>query len=361
MLKDRAVLLTRIRQDIQRRNLAPGDRYLTTRAAAELFDVSPMTAGRALQELARQGLLDRKPGAGTVLKAAPTTAPAELRQIHIVTPESLGRENMAPYGTIMEGIHRILPFDTVQLTFVPPTDQVAFLRRLMNLDDGTHERTGFVLILCRPDTLSRFAEAGVPTVVAGSTYEHAHRLPYVNRDGAAAGRMLARYVIEQGHERIAVLMPESWNYGDGEYLDGVLSAAREMGLGADAVTVRTAPPEPALVASVLASLRASASEPTGFLCHSAPLARLVRDALAPSRSGRPSRYLVGMPDTEGCPDGCACVRYDLGAQDFGECLGRLLSDVLEGRKPEIDHFLAKPVAVEMKPAATHRKVSRTSA
>jgi DNA-binding LacI/PurR family transcriptional regulator len=353
LLKNRAVLITRIRQDIASRNLSPGDHYLTTREAAKHFDVSPMTAGRALQELAKQGVLDRKPGAGTVLRSLEGSPSTELRQIHIVTPEAMYKSNTRVFGGIMGGIHRVLPFDTVQLTFLPQGDGADMLHRFADLSGNGEVRTGFVLVLCSPATLELFAQAGVAAVVAGSTYPHAHAFPYVNRDGYAAGKMLADFMFEQGHERLGILMPDHWNFGDGQYFDGILAAAQEADLRPNSLTVRTTPAQQDLAAGALRDMIDQDNAPTGFICHSSDLAQFAHDVLLEEIGPKNGICRVATPDNHNCPPGAAFLRFSMDSEDFGEHLGRLLRDVLDGKEPSPSFYLSTPVGIEWPSGAEH--------
>jgi GntR family transcriptional regulator len=58
--------------------LNPGDSFPSVRALSQAFKINPNTAHKAVAELIRRGLLEVRPGVGTVVCAAPR-APARQR------------------------------------------------------------------------------------------------------------------------------------------------------------------------------------------------------------------------------------------------------------------------------------------
>lgn len=74
-----------IRQDILYGALEPGDELPTVREMAKKWDCAPGTVLRAYQELAEQGLIDSRPGAGTRVAASALTVPqTPLRRAALV-------------------------------------------------------------------------------------------------------------------------------------------------------------------------------------------------------------------------------------------------------------------------------------
>ena len=58
--------------------LRPGDSFPSVRALSQTFKINPNTAHKAVADLIRRGLLEVRPGVGTVVCAAPR-APARQR------------------------------------------------------------------------------------------------------------------------------------------------------------------------------------------------------------------------------------------------------------------------------------------
>ncbi len=89
-----------LRTRIQNGDFAPGDRVPSENELAVRHSVSRPTAGRALQELVRAGLLERRVGAGTYVRdrspSGPTTVP---RSYGLLVPGLVGTEILGPICT----------------------------------------------------------------------------------------------------------------------------------------------------------------------------------------------------------------------------------------------------------------------
>lgn len=57
--------------------LRPGDAFPSVRALSQAFKINPNTAHKAIADLTRRGLLEVRPGIGTVVAAAPRALPRE--------------------------------------------------------------------------------------------------------------------------------------------------------------------------------------------------------------------------------------------------------------------------------------------
>ncbi|HEX4149160.1 MAG TPA: substrate-binding domain-containing protein, partial [Pirellulales bacterium] len=82
----------------------PGDRFLSIRDVAELFDVSYQTAHRLIAELCDEGLLERRPQSGTYVPGGPRTlAGAQLAFAQRAqSPESFGAKLLAQLARRLE-------------------------------------------------------------------------------------------------------------------------------------------------------------------------------------------------------------------------------------------------------------------
>jgi GntR family transcriptional regulator, arabinose operon transcriptional repressor len=67
---------TALRREIESGRLRKGDRVPSEAALGREFGASRITVGRAVRELQRSGLVDRRAGSGTYVKAAPATGTA---------------------------------------------------------------------------------------------------------------------------------------------------------------------------------------------------------------------------------------------------------------------------------------------
>ena len=77
-----------VEDDIQKRGLVSGDRYMFAKDVAELFNVNPMTAHRAMKILADANKLIRRPKGGTFIGPEFESASSDdgkvLNSVHIM-------------------------------------------------------------------------------------------------------------------------------------------------------------------------------------------------------------------------------------------------------------------------------------
>jgi GntR family transcriptional regulator len=83
-------------QQIQTRQLKPGDPVASERELARVHSVSPMTARHALAILEREGVVERRPGAGTFV------APPKIHFNKLMSyTEQMGSRGLAPRSKII--------------------------------------------------------------------------------------------------------------------------------------------------------------------------------------------------------------------------------------------------------------------
>ena len=241
---------------------------------------------------------------------------------------------------LVAGLHRALPGHAIQYTFLSGQDDVAFVRNLVgSVPAGSF---GGTVLFTSPLALQRFcAEQRLPVIVSGSVYPEAGSLPWVDRDQRRIGRLLAGHVLGRGHRRLALLMRDRWGSGDNLMIDGVHEALAEARLGFGALTIRSLPPEPELVAGAVGELLGRDGVPTALVCRT----RLAADAAvaAVTAAGRkvPRDLEVVLADYHGDPAG---VRYPhtravIGDEEEGVLLGRMLQALAGGERPDPDRHV----------------------
>lgn len=329
-------LIARIEQDILQRGLARGDRYLTTREVAKMLNVSTMSAGRALQDLAGRGIVERRQGAGTLIGRIPREVePLEMRHVHILTPANYYNFETPLFQGLSAGLHKALPFDSIQVTFLPEYDQTSFVRALLEQEDGRSGRSAFVLILSSPQVQQIFLDFGAPAVVLGSVYPGSDTLPWTNFDAVGMGRALVAHFAARGVTRVACLLRDSMRYGDAELLDGIQQAWAESDLPGDALVLRFSPAEPSPVGGIVNALLDGPNPPGALLCRSFPLARQALAALEARGLGLDAMPLGVAAEPDGLePVIYPHVRDGVSAEEHGLLAGEMLKAVVEGKRPE---------------------------
>jgi DNA-binding LacI/PurR family transcriptional regulator len=335
-----ARLAERIESDIRQRGLGPGDRYLTAAEVARLLGVSTMTANRAMQELADRRVLARGRRTGSFVGDGFEAKRSPVRCVYLlVYPDffAVAKEHL---DQVIVGLHGALPSWSIQFTFLPAQDEVAFARGLVESANETSSFGGAVLFAASSSLQRYFVESKVPAVAAGSIYPEAGGLPWIDRDQERIGRLLAGHLLQGGSRRIAVLMRDRWGYGDNFLVDGVHAALEEAGRSYGSLVIRSLPPETDRIAAMIRDLLASEVPPTGLLCRTRLAADVAADVVR--QQGKAARKVaIVFADYPGGPEGTVpypCVRGLLTSREQGAVIGQMLEQLGRGERPVPDHY-----------------------
>ena len=254
--------------------MRPGDRYLSVREVAQRFAVSPMTAQRAVQELADQSLLDVRPRVGTFVGAAMAGVVAPVKTVQFITqPSPANRRRLFQEG-IQEGILSVFPGATIQLGVLPERDGPAYLARLV--DQAREQLIGTVLLLVPRWVHEFYARQGNAAVCIGNV-EDDIRLPTVNRDQRQLGRTAAEHLVTMGHRHVGLLMREIWYPGDNHLVEGAEEALLKGG-SVGRLQVRSVPDEISLAGRALHRILRSPDRPTAIIARSSVGALLAAES-----------------------------------------------------------------------------------
>jgi GntR family transcriptional regulator of arabinose operon len=169
------------------------------------YDVSRITAARAVQELVREGLLRRRRGRGTVVAAR---RPAATATLAFVTPRFDGDWTLAVFAgfdaVAAEAGHVAL------LTGAggAPTLDAARLEALLTRQVRGVAVSHLLLDESARALLPTLRRDGVPLVFAGA-YDPAFPCDRVVADNSGAGRIATEHLLRLGHRRIAFLAPNA--------------------------------------------------------------------------------------------------------------------------------------------------------
>ena len=336
-----------LESDILRRGLREGDRYLTNKQAAELLDVSEVSAHRAMRVLADRQKIVRRRRAGTFVgpHANPTT-PVKLRCVHMLIPYRLRSDY--PVAAVIDGLRSEMPGVQVQLNFPPETDPLPFLRDLVDHVKHSEVLAGIVAGSVTNEARRFFQGSDLPVVVGGHT-EASIDLPWVDRDQRRIGRLLSQYLVDRGHRRIAMIMREQWAPGDNlvaEGIDRVVAGAKAE------LAVRSVLVKEELTAAVIRDLLRSPARPTGLICRSeqhAVWCAQTAEAIGLSVPGDVEIVTCMQTDVTMRTK----YRFPHASFDpvaFGAAVGRLLSRWEHGKRPDPDHYEIPVTLVEPRPS-----------
>lgn len=199
----------------------PGERLPSEAQLCQKFSVSRPTAARALRELQEQGLIDRRVGSGTYLRAATGSRPGgDSRQLGLLVPglgkmeifevicgELAGLARVHDYGMLWGGHARppespgMTPKEAEGLAELMVERSVAgvFFAPFEHAQDQDRGNRRIV---------EKLRRAGIPLVLLDRDLEpFPHRSPHdlVGIDNFAGGYMLAEHLVKLGVRRLAVV------------------------------------------------------------------------------------------------------------------------------------------------------------
>lgn len=330
-----------LEEDILRRKLCAGDRFMTSDEAGRKFGVSRATAHRAFQLLAGRDLLVSKPRQGTFVGPASPhqkPAPPELRCVHaVIDPERL-RAGLS-VGELVEGIHTALPEHDFQLNYLPTANPVGYITSLLRevSDDGDEEnqpRRGFVLLGCPRRVQELVAESCLPAVIFGSRYPTAASIPSISVDNVAKGRLLTRYLLERDHRRIGLVMRETWLPGDRRVFEGINQELAEAELPHGTLSICTVPNDDKVIYTELCAWLKSNEPPTALICQQR-FTEAVQASLRQLECRVPEDLEVVVETTDHVTDFTRGVPHTLSQVPFLDRVkraGELLSRVFRGEE-----------------------------
>jgi DNA-binding LacI/PurR family transcriptional regulator len=235
-----AELAERIEADIRARDLQPGDEYYSQAEAKRLLSVGTTRVNRALQLLARRGVLVRKQRKGTFIgNLSGRSVDCPLRRVHLVIRgEFINAEGFFADGHIL-GIQSQLPQAEIVFNFQPPEKQVEFAEELAQEATRRKGLHGFILASSSYPIQKVFAGCGLPTVVAGSLYPSVQGLPWLDSDHKEEARLMADYLLGRNCKQFIILALPHMMPGDQIFFDHFLSRLGTAGVSCGDLTVRT--------------------------------------------------------------------------------------------------------------------------
>lgn len=195
------------------RQYRSGDRFLSEHQVALRFDVSRPTASRALGELCRDGLVERRVGSGTfVIDPSPGTGPDRLRSIGLLLSGLGATEVWDPLSTQVTRVSSSMGISLRLGPPAPPQDDVEFTRgQAADLIDqgvdgvlfapleGVEDRERQNRRICR-----WFTSAGIPVVLVDRDavdFPARSEFDIVGVDNVRGATQLGEHLVSQGYRR----------------------------------------------------------------------------------------------------------------------------------------------------------------
>ncbi|WP_067933963.1 GntR family transcriptional regulator [Alicyclobacillus kakegawensis] len=209
-----------IRERIDSRELLPGQQLPTEQELSEYLQVSRITAHRALQRLAKEGLIQRFPGKGSfVAEAAATEVARPTPHMAGAAPEHPGASRLL--GFICPAVSDDFGLDVLASAIARAEEHgwsmiVSFTHQSQAAEEAAIQRAvraGVKGLLVNPvygeyysDQLLSLHLRQFPLVLVDKRLDKIP-IPYVSTDNRAAAYDLTRHLIDLGHRKIGFISP----------------------------------------------------------------------------------------------------------------------------------------------------------
>lgn len=236
------------------------------RRLSDTFQVSRNTLRRALHELAREGVIEARHGAGNRIVARSASAAKPVgrsREVAIVSPEPI--ERLRPSFTLWIDQLRVLCAARGYQLQIVHSRQMARANPARGLQKLLRQQPpGCSILILASKAAQRWFESNrIPCVVAGTVHVGVD-LPYCAQDHRVMARDAARRFAALGHRRIAILTRRSGLAADVESEMGFVEATARRGAPVEALITRH-DDTVAGVSQQVRALMAQTPRPTGLL------------------------------------------------------------------------------------------------
>ncbi|HVT30605.1 MAG TPA: substrate-binding domain-containing protein [Lacipirellulaceae bacterium] len=276
-------LAKKLEQDIYRRGLVPDEKYLSTRQVGQRFGVSLSMAAQAMQLLVEERKLVRRDRSGTYVgPGAQVDRTLRVKVVYVLMPEERANYSVVPLDLLIDALSHpahdrssSTENFSVQLSFLPKEEEVRYLRKLMVPTTSNWDLCGVVAISCSREIYRFLNRESIPTVVLGSLDHDLQALPSIDADHFECGRLLAKYLFDKGHERIALLGISNGRPGDHDFLDGIVEAMTIAGKPPNSLIARLCPNDLDTLRVQAEATLSGSNRPTGIVCRGQRMLHLV--------------------------------------------------------------------------------------
>jgi len=354
-------LAQRLMDDIHRRGLRPGDRYMTASKASDQLEATEISVHRAMQHLADREILVRQRGSGTFIGSGfeprgPATSP--LQVVHVVMAMDYQRTATVPAETLVDRLSHALSGAVVEVHYVTPHDAMRHLNLIVDRMGRAPERAdapreGIILIRSTRKMQLYVAESSLPAVVFGSVYPGVSGLSWLDGNQLQAGQLMGDYLLEQPEGRTLLLMRDDWRHGDNMMVRGLTESLGRGGVSLGDVQILSIPPDPHHIAGQVHELLHSDPGLTRIACRRDLYADAVADVVdGLGRKRARSVAIVAGGGRRPKLSRYAYVRPEIDEDEQVEAVGHLLAE-RAGEAQTVQHRVV-PVSL-VRPTNTSRR------
>lgn len=223
-------ILRWIKHRLEEGELKPGDRIESEHQLCTQFQVSRQTVRHAISLLENEGVVERRRGSGTYVKAAVNVQDKEKKTMQVAVMTTFVQEYI--FSSIIQEIEHALSRSGygMQLSFTNNSVEKErfILKNILekNMVDGLiAETTKSGLPNPNLDIYKKIMNKGIPVIFINSHYPGLNA-PYVSLDDKMAGKIATNHLIKCGHRNIAAIFKADDGQGHKRYA-GYIEALME--------------------------------------------------------------------------------------------------------------------------------------
>jgi DNA-binding LacI/PurR family transcriptional regulator len=191
--------------------------------------------------------------------------------VRIIAPDLPSQRERLFREGLADGLLSSMPGASMQLHFLPPADPLGFLNALYKDEDTNFKVIGSLLLRVPRVVREFFDRRRLPAVVFGNVEDHIN-LPCIDRDQRAIGERLIEFLSSKGHQRLGLMMMDTWNPGDNHLVHGIQQAMSVANLPSAGLTIQSMAEEPAMIQALVTRIASLSDRPTALICRSDTIA-----------------------------------------------------------------------------------------
>lgn len=216
-----------IKEKISKEGLERGEKFYTEHSLSQMYSVSRQTVRKAITLLIKEQILESRQGSGTYISSPMNTKKRSSKIIGVIV--TYFDEYIFP--SIINGIESVISSNGYSMQLASTRNDVENEARALRsmLDAGVDafiiEPTKSALPNANKNLYDEIASKNLPLLFLNSYYPEMN-FPYVALDDVKAGYLATKFLIDNGHDKIALCLKSDDIQGHMRYR-GAIAAAND--------------------------------------------------------------------------------------------------------------------------------------
>jgi DNA-binding transcriptional regulator YhcF (GntR family) len=334
-----------LEQDIRKRGLKPGDRYMTAAEVASFLNVSATTANRVLQILAGRDVVERAQKRGTIVSNPFPERPLRtIEKIHMITFQENVKQTGLMTDPVVVGIQNVLQGCMIQFNFLSPLGREDDLGRLLQEVGRAGSAVGIVLTKSTYQAQRMVEQSGIPAVVHGYPQPSIGKMAWLTVDYEKIGSLAGGHFAKQKVSSAVQLLPERPMLPGDYRLQGAMKKVMsEKGYDAESFHVCCLPYDPEVLRAWFGEQFRGSDGKCGIITNHECLSSVPMDKLRKLAPGRGLCDVVIIDEHKKAgsqlPKGSPRIHGSVSDFEVGRHIARLLLRQMDGENGQLSEIL----------------------